>query len=388
MRTTCCVASIVSIGEALPLTHLLRIFRGLTLKGVYSAFVAHETISSLTYKEKSLSQSAILVAWGILIGSGLLRAESTAATYSDGRGVYQGLREHRDTTLQCGGGEIDIVFGQGAPGLDRVRVVEWIRTSAEAVSTYFGRFPVSRVGILVVADDGDRISSGTTYGFGSSAIRIEVGRRTADSSYKDDWILAHEMTHLALPDVPERNRWLLEGNATYVEPIARAQAGQLDPQEVWRWSLEGMPKGLPQAGDQGLDNTPTWGRTYWGGALFWLLADVEIHQVTRNRLGVQDALRAINEQSGGNIARWSIEHILTVGDQATGTRVLTSLYAEMKAAPTNPDLGALFERLGVRRLNNQVAFNDLAPLAEVRRQITMPRALRSVPCGIADDQQS
>jgi L-lactate permease len=25
-------------------------------------------------------------------------------------------------------------------------------------------------------------------------------------------------------------------------------------------------------GDQGLDHTPTWARTYWGGALFWMMA--------------------------------------------------------------------------------------------------------------------
>ena len=69
-------------------------------------------------------------------------------------------------------------------------------------------------------------------------------------------------------------QWLLEGNATYVEPVARAQAMQLDPAMVWRWSMEGMPKGQPLPGDLGLDNTPTWGRIYWGGALFWLFRHV------------------------------------------------------------------------------------------------------------------
>ena len=54
-----------------------------------------------------------------------------------------------------------------------------------------------------------------------------------------------------------------------------------------------MPKGLPAAGDRGLDYTPTWGRTYWGGALFCLLADIDIRKRTSNRFGLQDALRAI-----------------------------------------------------------------------------------------------
>jgi hypothetical protein len=40
--------------------------------------------------------------------------------------------------------------------------------------------------------------------------------------------------------------------------------------------VSGMPQGEPQRGDRGLDGTHTWGRTYWGGAMFCLLTDVEI----------------------------------------------------------------------------------------------------------------
>ena len=194
-------------------------------------------------------------------------------------------------------------------------------------------------------------------------IRIAVGRAASETVLKNDWILVHEMTHLALPDVPRRSKWLLEGNATYVEPIARAQAGQLDPEEVWRWSVEGMPKGLPEPGDQGLDHTPTWGRTYWGGAMFWLLADVRIRERTHNRLGVQDALRAINRSSGGNTARWSVEQIMAAGDEATGTNVLSALYAEMKATPVSTDLQQLFAELGVGEHDHKIVLDDHAPLA-------------------------
>ena len=50
--------------------------------------------------------------------------------------------------------------------------------------------------------------------------------------------------------------------------------------EIWQAMMRDMPKGLPQAGDQGLDNTGTWGRKYWGGAMFCLLADIEIRKAT------------------------------------------------------------------------------------------------------------
>jgi len=310
-----------------------------------------------------------------VLGGAAGAAPSLAASgdgYADPDAIYAAFRNQPSTPIMLGGGSIDVVFADGAPGLDRAPVLNWIRQSAQAVATYFGRFPVDHAGILVIAGDGADIGSGATYGFDGSVIRVGVGRAADATVFKGDWVLVHEMTHLALPTVPRRSQWLLEGNATYVEPIARAQAGQLDPTEVWRWSVEGMPKGQPAAGDRGLDNTPTWGRTYWGGAIFWLLADVRIRVKTDNRTGVSDALRAINRASGGVGANWSVEKLVTVGDRATGTNELTQLYGEMKSSPMTTDLQDLFAKLGVRARGGKIEFDDDAPLAGIRRRITAP----------------
>ncbi|MEO7916040.1 MAG: hypothetical protein ABIR16_00225 [Dokdonella sp.] len=293
-----------------------------------------------------------------------------ANTYEGGRSVYTALREQPRITLEVGGGRINVVFADNADGLDRERALQWIRRSAEAVSIYFGRFPVKEIGVLVVTRPGDRVVTGTTFGYGSSAIRMLVGRDCTDAAYADDWVLVHEMTHLALPELPSRNAWLMEGNATYVEPIARAQAGQLDRESVWRWSLRGMPKGLPVHGDLGLDNTPTWGRKYWGGAIFWLLVDVRLREATKNRIGAQDALRAINRRSSGNTSDWSADELMAAGDAATKTTVMSDLYAQMRDDPMPVDLGALFEQLGISESKGKIRFDDNAPLAAVRRSIT------------------
>jgi predicted metalloprotease with PDZ domain len=130
-----------------------------------------------------------------------------------------------------------------------------------------------------------------------------------------------------------------------------------------------MPRGLPAAGDRGLDNTHTWGRTYWGGAMFCLLADVEIRQHTHNRMGLQDALRAILKASGGLAADWPIERVLRTGDAAVGGTVLADLYARYKDAAVTPDLMALWKQLGVEPDGATVRLNDAAPLADVRRAI-------------------
>jgi hypothetical protein len=39
--------------------------------------------------------------------------------------------------------------------------------------------------------------------------------------------MTHELVHTALASLPDDRRWMEEGNATYIEPIARTQAGEL-----------------------------------------------------------------------------------------------------------------------------------------------------------------
>jgi predicted metalloprotease with PDZ domain len=133
-----------------------------------------------------------------------------------------------------------------------------------------------------------------------------------------------------------------------------------------------MPNGLPAPGDRGLDHTHTWGRTYWGGALFCLLADLEIRRETGNRRGLQDALRGI--LAVGNMETAStVEPLLAAGDRATGVAVLHSLYARMKDSPEPTDLEDLWRRLGVVPTGRTVRFDDSAEEAVLRRRLTARR---------------
>jgi hypothetical protein len=155
----------------------------------------------------------------------------------------------------------------------------------------------------------------------------------------------------------------------YVEGVARVQAGNRAETDMWAEELRAMPRGMPQSGDQGLDRTHSWGRTYWGGAMFCLLADVDIRKRTQLRFGLQDALRAVLRASGGLSADWPIERVLRTGDAAVGTHSLEDLYAQMKDAPMAPDLPALWRELGVEPDGASVRLSDAAPLAPVRHAI-------------------
>lgn len=271
------------------------------------------------------------------------------------------------------GGTIEVSFREppAEPGLEPL--LTWIRRSAGAVASYLGgAFPVKRVRLQVNTGGPGRIGGGMTWGGNEPRIRISVGRGASPSDLGDDWVLTHEMLHLAFPDMPPRMSWAGEGLSTYVEPVARARVGNLTAERVWSDLVRGLPKGLPGPSDPGLDGTRDWGRTYWGGALFWLLADVQIRERTSNRSGLEHALRGIIAAGGTIESRWPIEKTLAEGDRAIGQGVLVPLHARMGPTPMPMDLDDLWRRLGVVRGPSGVTFDDRAPLAEVRRAITRP----------------
>ena len=198
--------------------------------------------------------------------------------------------DHPTDSLNVSRGEIHTHFNGDPAPLSQQAVDDWINTAARAVTAYFGRFPVKHLDLTVTFGDRDKISGGVTYG--GRRISIHIGQKTRPADLASDWMLTHEMFHLAFPDLDKKHLWMNEGLSTYLEPIARARIGNMKPEQFSRETIEGMPQGLPEAGDQGLDHTHTWGRTYWGGAMFWLLADVQIREKTQNKKSLDDSIRA------------------------------------------------------------------------------------------------
>jgi hypothetical protein len=274
--------------------------------------------------------------------------------------------------LQIGGGKISVHLDSAPSDSLRKLVLQRIALSAKAVSTYYQQYPVAMVDIRVSFHDGRGVNSGRAFGSSTPHISISVGRASTEADFAEDWVSTHEMVHLAFPSVAEEHHWIEEGLATYIEPIARARVGELSPERVWGDMVDGMQKGLPEPGDRGLDHTHTWGRTYWGGALFCLLADVEFRQRTGNQKGLENAMRGILKSGGSIESEWTLAHALEIADRAAGVPVLEELYEKMKAAPFAPDLGKLWQQLGVERRGRDTMFNDSAPLAPIRKAITQP----------------
>jgi hypothetical protein len=314
--------------------------------------------------------------WATVLLAGLLFCEGKSAGGAAVTGGTPPAWTHEvvsSQVLKVGGATLQLDFAAGALDLPHDQVVHWVETAARAVSTYYRRFPVAKARILVVPVAGRRdVLGGTTWGHvgGFPAFtRIELGEHTQQQDLTEDWRMTHELVHMAFPSVADEQHWLEEGIATYVEPVARVQIGTLTQAKVWGDMMRDMPNGEPAASSAGLDRTHTWGSTYWGGAMFCLVADVRIREQTGNRKGLQDALRGIVAAGGTIDQEWPVERALGRGDAATGTTVLSDLYKQMGQARMQVDLNALWSELGVGLRQGQVTLDQRAPKARIREAI-------------------
>jgi hypothetical protein len=281
--------------------------------------------------------------------------------------------------LQVDRARIEVVIPPGYAEPHRAEMLDWIRASAQAVSLWYGTFPVQTLRIDISAREGARVGGATTWPGGPSSpphVSIGVGTAARTPDFDRDWVLVHELTHLAFPPVADRHHWIEEGLATYLEPWARVAAGRLSAESAWHDFVRDLPQGLPRPGERGLDQTSTWASTYWGGALYCLLADLAIRERTGNQLGLRDAVKAIAR--GGGMTRGGAQdlaRVLAVGDAAVGGRELTATWERMRDEPVQVDLDKLWKELGVQRVggplpgSGTVRFDDTAPKAAIRKAI-------------------
>jgi len=269
---------------------------------------------------------------------------------------------------------IALELAPGELALPRERLQRWVDESSAMIVESFGALPVPALEIALEPRGSSRgIHDGTTRSLGDRArIEVGVGGRASERELEHDWVLVHELIHLAVPNLPAAQHWFEEGVATYLEPFARARGGKRSEEDVWRELLRDYAQGLPRPGEGGLDDTHTWARTYYGGALFCLVADVEIARATHGSKSLRAAFRGTVAKGESILRDRDLAHFAAELDRALGVEVVAPLYAEWAHAPVALDLDALWKELGVVREGNAIRFDASAPLAGWRASLVKP----------------
>lgn len=244
---------------------------------------------------------------------------------------------------------------------------------AAALARYQGGFPVPR-GLVIVrpVEDGRPLVRGVVVGGGGPTMLLLMGADSTAAQIRGHWMLMHELAHFGHPIIVEGHRWLGEGLAVYTESIVRARQGWFGEHHTWMGFRRHMARGALALTGDGLGRARTIDGVYWGGALFMLMADVEIRRRTDGRRTLVDCVKAVQEAGGVATARWELARFVARCDAGTGTTVFADLAQRHVARGTPFDLDAFWQALGLFAIENGIRYDDTAPLAAIRRALMAP----------------
>lgn len=279
-------------------------------------------------------------------------------------------------------GRLDVaIVGRTRYAMTDEAMKSWVDDATRVVTPLFGRFPVDRTTLFIVpAKNEDEVVFGKVLSLAGASVALVVGDKMPETARHQDWVLVHELFHLGFPTFRGEGRWLGEGLATYYEPILRARAGWTKEADVFRQFARNMPRGMPQRGSgAGLASRDDLDSIYWGGALFCLAADVAIREETKNRKSLDDVIRVALSRGGDATKVWTVAEVMRVGDEVTGTNVLSRMYERHAQRGERIDLDGLLASLGVEKVEDGGwTLDDARPLAWVRRGIVADRKRSTV----------
>ncbi len=266
-------------------------------------------------------------------------------------------------------------IGELAPKQREV-IAKWVREAAECIASVFGRFPQQQPQILVVAigKRGEPVPWAHIMRGGGIAAEFYVDETRPISDFRSDWTATHELSHMLLPFVSSRDRWLSEGLASYYQNVLRARDGRLTEEQAWQKLLSGFERGKRATRGGSLANATRSGRAatmrvYWNGAAIMLMADTQLRELTGGQQSIDTALLSLQDcclEAGRN---WQAQELFRQLDQLTGHTVFMDLYQEHVMDEEFPDMSQTYVQLGVVPQSTSVLLDPGAPLHQVRYQI-------------------
>ena len=293
-----------------------------------------------------------------------------------GEASFTAFGEIRRGTLDFPNARMEVVFLGSPLAMGDAAALEFIRLSALRIVSLFGGFPVDATVFVVPVPRAREVVFGRVLSLAGASVALLFGDETPASGVGDNWVVVHELFHLGCPSFVGEGRWLEEGLATYYEPILRERAGWMTEAALWTHFVREMPRGLRRSEDPpSLEDRDDIDSTYWGGALYALLADVQSRAATGNAHSLDDVVRLMRRRVGSATSMARLTDFLRTAEEATGAREASAVYDSWAVRGENVDLEALWARLGIGGVEDAltqgapVRLRDDAPLASVRRAI-------------------
>ena len=268
------------------------------------------------------------------------------------RPSFLALGRFATTTLTRRGVELTAVRLGDGWAIDDAGVERWLARTIDGVGDVQGRFPVERVLIVLVPAPGAGVHFGMVRRGGGPSVAFLASTASTADDLTRSWVPWHELSHLHLPQMRQRDAWLYEGLATYYQEVLRARAGVQSPAEAWAELTDGFTRGARRRGTGAalateaaeMGRTGAYQRVYWAGTAFALHADVALRM---RRSSLDRALAEGARVWRGSDRVWTSEEITALWDRRLERAVLRPLSERWAARVEFPSTAPLLRRLGV-----------------------------------------
>jgi predicted metalloprotease with PDZ domain len=291
-------------------------------------------------------------------------AESPESAYAP---VIFGKFDYRE--IEVPGATLRVSLLAGVEPMDNEAIARWIRATATDVSLAYGRFPSPSPQVVVIPVGGSRGNNWSAVPFGrvirdgGETIELQVDQSQPLEVLLEDWTATHEFSHLMLPYVERKHRWISEGFAQYYQNVLLSRSGAYDDLQAWQEIHDGYERGRlsrpelsPNEASSGSVRASLM-KVYWSGAALALMADVQLRERSNGTESLDDVLDRFQACCLPSHRVWSGPELFAYFDELASAPIFMPLYKRFADTAGFPDTSEIFQQLGLTVSDGKVHYS-------------------------------
>jgi hypothetical protein len=249
-------------------------------------------------------------------------------------------------TFSVAGTNVDITRLGPSPPDDDIR--RWIGRAMQATASVGDRFPRDQVHFLIapVQSQGKQVVFGMVRRGGGSSILLVPSPDASVEQLEADWVAVHELSHLWLPPLRSKDRWISEGIATYLQEVLRARCGLQSSERAWMRLEEGFARGRRSgtgrqlaSESRNMNRTGAYHRVYWAGTAFALEVDVRLRKDSNGEMTLLRAISGAQRVWGTEARPVAASVVLNALQDASGAEFIEGLGEKYAKRSDFPGVG-------------------------------------------------
>lgn len=268
--------------------------------------------------------------------------------------------ERAPTRITVPGAILSVEFATDVDAATSRDIIAWLDHVAGQVSMPYGRFPIDSPRVVVIPTESGSRGGNSPVPFGRVTRRggetvelyVDVDRPIED--LYADWTATHEFSHLLLPRISWRQRWISEGFASYYQNVLMARAGQYTTAQAVRKLSEGLGRGRRSRPELSPNEAALEGvsraryKIYWSGAAIALLADIRLRERSGGEESLDMVLGRFQQCCLPSSRRWSGPELFARFDALIDEPVFMPLYRQYADSSGFPETAAALSHPLVR----------------------------------------